>query len=59
MIENTFGLNIIPENENDRLQALQRYKITDTPSEDSFNGIAKLATQIFNVPIALISLVDS
>ncbi|PQA91758.1 hypothetical protein SAMN05421796_103111 [Chryseobacterium piscicola] len=59
MIENTFGLNIIPENENERLQALQRYKITDTPSEDSFNGIAKLATQIFNVPIALISLVDS
>ncbi|MFY1046037.1 ATP-binding protein [Chryseobacterium sp. GP-SGM7] len=59
MIENTFGINIIPENEIQRLEALQRYKITDTPSEESFDGIAKLAAQIFNVPISLLSLVDA
>jgi len=59
MIENTFGINIVPENDAERLEALQRYRITDTPSEDSFDGIARLATQIFNVPIALLSLVDA
>ncbi|RZJ44656.1 MAG: GAF domain-containing protein [Chryseobacterium sp.] len=59
MIENTFGMKIVPENDKERLKALHRYKITDTPSEDSFDGIAKLATQIFNVPISLLSLVDA
>lgn len=59
MIENTFGMNIIPENELQRVAALHRYRITDTPSEESFDGIAKLATQIFDVPVALLSLVDS
>lgn len=59
MIENTFGKNIVPENDAERLAALHRYRITDTPSEDSFDGIAKLATQIFDVPISLLSLVDA
>jgi len=59
MIENTFGMNIVPENEAQRLEALKRYRITDTPSEDSFDGIAKLAAQIFNAPISLLSLVDA
>jgi len=59
MIENTFGINIVPENDAERLNALNRYKISDTPSEDSFDGIAKLATQIFNVPVSLLSLVDA
>lgn len=59
MIENTFGINIIPDNDTQRLEALQRYRITDTPSEESFDGIARLAAQIFNVPISLLSLVDA
>lgn len=59
MIENTFGINIVPENEVSRLEALRRYRITDTPSEDSFDGIARLAAKVFNLPIALLSLVDS
>ena len=59
MIENTFGKNIVPENDAKRLDALHRYRITDTPSEECFDGIARLATQIFNVPISLLSLVDA
>lgn len=59
MIENTFGMNIVPENEVQRLEALKRYLITDTPSEESFDGIARLAAQIFNAPISLLSLVDA
>ncbi len=59
MIENTFGINIIPENDPQRIEALKRYHIMDTPAEDSFDNIAKLCTQIFNVPISLVSLVDA
>ncbi len=59
MIENTFDINIVPENDAERIEALKRYRITDTPSEESFDGIARLATQIFNVPISLLSLVDA
>lgn len=59
MIDNTFGINIVPENDGQRLDVLHRYRITDTPSEESFDGIARLATKIFNVPISLLSLVDA
>jgi signal transduction histidine kinase len=58
-MENTFGKNIIPDNDNERIKALKRYKIVDTPPENAFDNIARLATQIFNVPISLISLVDA
>lgn len=59
MIENTFGMNIIPGNDAERLKTLYRYRILDTPSEASFDNIARLCTQIFNVPISLVSLVDA
>ncbi|AMQ01415.1 hypothetical protein AY601_4578 [Pedobacter cryoconitis] len=44
--------------EKERLCALYAYHILDTPVEKSFDNLAKLATQIFNIPIALISLLD-
>ena len=56
-MENTFGMNIIPENDQQRTEALKRYKILYSPPEHSFDNAAKLATQIFGVPIALISFV--
>lgn len=59
MIENTFGKEIIPENEAERLTALHYYRILNSPSEENFDRIARLATQIFNVPVALLSLVDA
>ncbi len=58
-MENTFGINIIPENDDARIAVLKRYKILDTPPEHAFDNVAKLATQIFNVPISLVSLVDT
>ncbi|WP_139377496.1 GAF domain-containing sensor histidine kinase [Daejeonella lutea] len=57
-MENTFGINIIPDNDVKRIGALRRYQILDTPPEDAFDNVARLCTQIFNVPISLISLVD-
>ena len=58
-IKNTFiGINIIPDNEDKRLQKLKEYEILDTPKEGAFNHIAAMAAHMFKVPVALISLVD-
>ncbi|RYE14734.1 MAG: GAF domain-containing protein, partial [Sphingobacteriales bacterium] len=57
-MENFFGIDFIPANDSNRLNALRRYEILDTPPEGAFNKIAELATKLFNVPVALVSLVD-
>lgn len=44
--------------EEDRLEALYRYQILDTPEEENFNDIVRLAAQICKVPVSLISLID-
>lgn len=48
-----------PENEEKRIEALKRFNILDTPPDGSFDRITKLAATIFEVPIAIISLVDT
>jgi GAF domain-containing protein len=47
-----------PANEAERLAALRRYHILDTPPEAAFDRITTLAARLFDVPIALVSLVD-
>ncbi len=47
-----------PNNEVERLAALQRYNILDTPPEAAFDRITTLASRLFDVSIALVSLVD-
>ena len=42
-----------------RLESLHSYKILDTPADGDFDEITSLAAKIFNVPIALITLVDT
>src|SRR3989338_5370349 len=49
----------IPKNEAERLAALKSLHILDTPAEERFDRIARMAQQIFNVPISTLSLVDS
>ena len=44
--------------EEDRLKVLKRYDILDTPPDGSFDRITILASKMFNMPIALITLVD-
>ncbi len=49
----------VSSREAERLTALRRYEILDTAPEQEFDDITRLAAQICDAPIALISLVDS
>src|SRR6266508_5500473 len=49
----------LPEKEPERLEALQRYEILDTESEQKFDDLTLLAKHICDTPIALISFVDA
>lgn len=44
--------------ESQRLAAVRRYDILDTPPDGAFDRIAVLAARIFGVPIATVSIVD-
>lgn len=48
----------IPANEKQRLQTLRDLKLLDTPAEERFDRVTRLAKQVFAAPIALVSLVD-
>src|SRR5919199_3380376 len=48
----------LPHNEPERLRALRRYGILDTPPESAFDRITGLAARLFDVPIVLVTLVD-
>jgi GAF domain-containing protein len=48
----------IPATDQERLAALRALLILDTPPEERFDRIIAFATQEFEVPIALLSIVD-
>jgi signal transduction histidine kinase len=48
----------IPDNEDERLQEVQRYHLLDTPPEQEYDDIAKLASQICQTPMSTVSLID-
>lgn len=49
----------LPESETERLASLRRLLLLDTPPEERFDRLVKFAAEEFNMPIVLISLVDS
>ena len=49
----------LPLNEADRLDALHRTHLLDTPPEEAFDDLTRLAARLCGVPIACVSLVDS
>ncbi|MEM6552170.1 MAG: HD domain-containing phosphohydrolase [Planctomycetota bacterium] len=48
-----------PANETERLNALHDLDLLDTPAEQAFDDLVHIATQYFNVPIALVTLGDA
>jgi diguanylate cyclase (GGDEF)-like protein len=48
----------IPENELQRLEALQQLQILDSARQPDFDSLVVLAQELFDVPISMISLVD-
>jgi diguanylate cyclase (GGDEF)-like protein/PAS domain S-box-containing protein len=51
--------SFIPANEAQRLQALRRFEILDTPPDHAFDRIVSLAARLLHVPISIVSLVDT
>jgi eukaryotic-like serine/threonine-protein kinase len=50
---------LIPPNEKQRIAALHRFEILDTPPDGAFDRITRIAAQVLDVPIAIITLVDN
>ena len=49
----------LPENEARRLDALYALNVLDTPPEERFDRYTRIAAELFDVPIAFVSLIDS
>jgi diguanylate cyclase (GGDEF)-like protein len=56
--ESTLDKPEIPEREVQRLAALRALGILDTAPEERFDRLTRMARRLFDVPIALVSLVD-
>ncbi len=48
----------LPPNEEARLQDLHSLNILDTPIEERFDRVTRLAKRLFDVPIVVVSLID-
>jgi PAS domain S-box-containing protein len=49
----------VQPDEASRLAALRRYAILDTPPDEAFDRVARLAASLFQAPIALVSFLDA
>ena len=51
-------LGLVPVGEQDRLRALRELAVLDTPREERFDRVVRLARSLFDVPMVAVSLVD-
>ncbi|MEV5320559.1 GAF domain-containing SpoIIE family protein phosphatase [Streptomyces sp. NPDC052687] len=49
----------VPGDEEQRLAAVRRYRILDTPPDGAFDRIAALAARVFGTPMATVAIVDT
>jgi sigma-B regulation protein RsbU (phosphoserine phosphatase) len=50
---------LLPADEDERMAAVRRYDVLDTPPDGAFDRIAAMAARLFDVPIAIVSVVDT
>lgn len=55
---NAVAVDLIPASEPQRMAAVHRYEVLDTPPDGAFDRITALAARRFGVPISIISIVD-
>ena len=58
MTGTSWAIAPLPENEAQRLEALRHYQILDTAPEIVFDRLTRMAARRFDMPIALVSLID-
>ena len=49
----------LPDDEQERLDALRTYEILDTPAESGFDDLARLAANLCGTPMALVTFIDA
>lgn len=47
-----------PQHERERLRTLDEYDVLDAPPAEAFDRITRLATRLFDVPIAMVNFID-
>ena len=50
--------SLLPDNEEQRLEAVRRYDVLDTPPDGAFDRVTALAARHFGVPISIVTIVD-
>lgn len=50
--------SIVPADEEQRLAAVRRYQILDTPPDGAFDRVTRIASVVLDVPIAIVTVVD-
>jgi sigma-B regulation protein RsbU (phosphoserine phosphatase) len=50
---------LIPDDEQERVEAVRRYDVLDTPPDGAFDRVTALAARHFGVPISIVSIVDT
>lgn len=50
--------SLIPKDEEERLKAVRRYDVLDTPRDGAFDRITRIASLVLEMPIAIVSIVD-
>jgi PAS domain S-box-containing protein len=53
-----FSLPQSPQHERERLRTLDEYDVLDAPPAEAFDRITRLATRLFDVPIAMVNFID-
>lgn len=58
-MNNDYGINLIPEDDVERVAALDRYQIFNSHQEKAFDSICEMACELFSCPISHISFLNT